>query len=157
MPEALQPLIDAGWLDAQPTDAEEIRGLLGIVERRLDELQGALKHPDSVFSLAYDAVRCAATVVLRAHGVRAKHARHHEMTFEALHRLAIPDVSAGARYYDACRRKRARLEYDSAGDVSNAEASDIQAESARFAEAVRTWLVSEHPELDPGRSSHGAT
>jgi len=66
-------------------------------------------------------------------------------------------MSARARYYDDCRRKRARLEYDSAGDVSNVEAGDIQAEAARFAEAVRTWLVSEHPELDPGRSSHDAT
>jgi hypothetical protein len=155
MPEALKPLVDAGWLEPQPTDVEELRGLLGIVERRLDELRGNLKHPDSIFTLAYDAVRCAATVVLRAHGVRAKHARHHEMTFEALHRLAIPEVSDRARYYDDCRRKRARLEYDSAGDVSDAEAADLRKEAGRFAPAVRSWLTTAHPELDPERGSQG--
>jgi hypothetical protein len=150
-PEALKPLIDAGWLEALPTDAEEIRGLLGIVNRRLEELDGTLKYPDSIFTLAYDAVRCAATAVLRVHGVRAKHGRHHEMTFEALHRLAIPNVSSRARYYDDCRRKRARLEYDSAGDVSNAEAQDLVKEAKRFAGAVREWLSSAHPELGGAR------
>ena len=150
MLETLQPLLDAGWLDAQPTDADEIRGLLRIAERRLDELTGSLKHADSIFTLAYDAVRCTATVVLRAHGFRAKHARHHEMTFEALHRLAVPKLSDRARYYDACRRKRATLEYDNAGDVSNAEAEDLAREAARFAAAVREWLSSSHPELAGG-------
>lgn len=150
MPEALKPLVDAGWLEAQPTSAEEVRGLLGIVDRRLDEVGGSLKYPDSTFTLAYDAVRCAATAVLRAHGFRAKHARHHEMTFEALHRLAIPKVSDRARYYDACRRKRATLEYDTGGDVSNAEAEDLAREAARLAAAVRGWLSSTHPELAGG-------
>ena len=141
MPAALKPLVEAGWLEEQPTSAEEIRGLLGIVDRRLDEVGGSLKYPDSVFTLAYDAVRCAATVVLRAHSLRAKHARHHEMTFQALHKLAIPGVSDQAQYYDACRRKRARLEYDSAGDVSDTEAQDLAKEAARFAAAVRAWLA----------------
>jgi hypothetical protein len=153
MHDALKPLVDAGWLEAQPTDPGEIGGLLGIVERRLDELRGTLKHPDSVFTLAYDAVRCAATVVLRAHGVRARRDRHHEMTFDALYRLAIPDVSSRARYYDDCRRQRARLEYDSAGDVSDTEAADLRAEADRFAGAVRRWLASAYPELDPGGRS----
>lgn len=147
MREALKSLIDAGWLEEQPTSADEICGLLGIVERRLDEVQGSLKYPDSIYTLAYDAVRCAATAVLRAHGLRAKHARHHEMVFEALHRLAIPDVSDRARYYDACRRKRSTLEYDSAGDVSNAEAEELRKEAVRFATAVRGWLEAHHQEL----------
>jgi hypothetical protein len=153
MPEPLQTLIDAGWLEALPTDADEIHGLLGIVERRLEELHGSLKYADTVFALAYDAVRCAATVVVRANGLRAKHARHHEMTFEALHRLAIPKVSDNARYYDDCRRKRARLEYDTAGDVSDAEAADLRKEAQRFAAAVRAWLSSAHPELSAPAAS----
>ncbi|HWP36418.1 MAG TPA: SAV_6107 family HEPN domain-containing protein [Gemmatimonadales bacterium] len=147
MHEALRPLIEARWLEEQPTSAEEISGLLAIARRRLDELEGTLKYADSVFTLAYDAVRCAATVVLRAHGVRAKQARHHEMTFDALHRLAIPDLSDKAWYYNDCRRKRARLEYDSAGDVSNTEAEDLRREAARFVGAVRRWVLSARPEL----------
>jgi hypothetical protein len=147
MREALQPLVDAGWLEQQPTSSDEIQGLLGIITRRLDELTGTLKYPDSIYALAYDAVRCGATAVLRAEGVRAKRARHHEMTFEALQRLAIPAVSDRARYYDSCRRKRARLEYDSAGDVSDREAADLVAEARRFARAVRDWLRSAHPAL----------
>jgi hypothetical protein len=45
MREALKSLIEAGWLEEQPTSAEEMQGLLGIVERRLDELAGSLKYP----------------------------------------------------------------------------------------------------------------
>lgn len=146
MPEVLHSLIDAGWLEEQPSSAAEIRGLLGIVQRRLDELDGSLKYADSIFTLAYDAVRCSATAVLRAHGVRAKHTRHHEMTFEALHRLAIPGLSDRARYYDSCRRKRSTLEYDSAGDVSDTEAKDLAKEAVRFAAAVRKWLSANHRE-----------
>lgn len=147
MHEALKSLIEAGWIEEQPTSPEEIQGLLGIVDRRLEELEGSLKYPDSIYTLAYDAVRCSATVVLRANGFRAKQGRHHEMTFEALHRLALPDVSDRARYYDGCRRKRAKLEYDSAGDVSNAEAAELVKEAVRFARAVTGWLRGSHPDL----------
>lgn len=147
MHEALKPLIEAGWLEEQPTSANDVRGLLSIVERRLDEAQGPLKYPDTIFDQAYDAVRSAATVVLRAHGVRVKRERHHERTFAALRQLAIPALSDRAHYYDDCRRKRNKLEYDSAGDVSNAEAQDLVNEAIRFAGAVREWLRTTHPEL----------
>jgi len=144
---ALKPLIDAGWLDEEPTSGDEIRGLFGIVERRLDEVRGSLKYPDSIFGLAYDAVRSAATVVLRAHGVRVKRERFHERTFDALRKLGIPGLSDRARYYDDCRRKRNTMEYDSAGDISGAEAEDLAKEAARFAQAVREWLQMTHPTL----------
>ncbi len=52
MHEALKSLIDAGWLEEQPTNPDEVRGLLGIAERRLEELQGSLKYPDSIFKTA---------------------------------------------------------------------------------------------------------
>lgn len=144
---ALKQLIENGWLEEATASAVDIHGLLGIVERRLDEAQGSLKYPDSIFILAYDAVLSAATIVLRAHGVRAKRGRHHEMTFEALHRLAITGVSDRARYYDACRRKRNTLEYDSAGDVSNTEASELVVEAARFVAAAKEWMRVHDPEL----------
>lgn len=69
------------------------------------------------------------------------------MTFEALHRLAIPGVSDRARYYDACRRKRNTLEYDSAGDVSNTEASELVVEAVRFVAAAKEWMRVHDPEL----------
>jgi hypothetical protein len=144
---ALKQLIDAGWLEEQPTSADEIRGLLSIVERRLDEVQGSLKYPDSIFGLAYDAVRSAATIILRAHGVRVKRDRFHERTFAALRQLGLPGLSDRALYYDDCRRKRNALDYDSAGDVSNAEAQELVKEAARFAQAVREWLQTTHPAL----------
>jgi len=90
--------------------------------RWIEEVEGALKYPETIFILAYDAVLSAATIVLRAHGVRAKRERHHEMTFRALRELRIPGLSDQARYYDDCRRKRNTLEYDCIADASNAEA-----------------------------------
>jgi hypothetical protein len=147
MHEALKPLIDAGWVEELPSSPDELQGLLGIVARRVEEVAGSLRYPDSIFALAYDAVRCSATVVLRAEGIRVKQGRHHELTFDGLHRLGIPGLSDRARYYDDCRRKRARLEYDSAGDVSDVEARDLAAEAARLDKAVRAWLALAHPEF----------
>ena len=115
--------------------------------RWIEEAQGALKYPDTTFILAYDAVLSAATIVLRAHGVRAKRERHHEMTFRALRELRIPGLSDQARYYDDCRRKRNTLEYDCMADVSNAEAEDFLREALRFTAEVRVWLERTHREL----------
>lgn len=154
MHEALKPLIDTGWIEELASSPDELVGLLGIVARRVEEVEGSLKYPDSIFALAYDAVRCSATVVLRAEGIRVKHVRHHELTFDALYRLGIPGLSDQARYYDDCRRKRARLEYDSAGDVSELEARDLATEAARLDKAVRRWLASAHPE-HKRRRPHG--
>jgi hypothetical protein len=144
---ALKPLVDAGWVEERLTSADEMRGLLSIVQRRLDEAQGSLKYPDSIFGLAYDAVRSTATIVVRAHGVRVKRDRFHEMTFAALGRLGIPGLSDRAPYYDDCRRKRNAMEYDSTGDVSNAEAQELVKEAARFARAAQEWVRSKYPEL----------
>jgi len=144
---ALKPLIDAHWLDEEPTSPEEIRDLFGLVERRPDEGQGALKYPDSIFTLAYGAVLSAATVLLRAHGVRARRERHHERTFATLRQMAIPGLSERANYYDDCRRKRNTLEYDSAGDVSDTEARELVDEATRFVTAVREWMRHTHSDL----------
>lgn len=75
---ALKRLIDSLWLDEVAASAADIRALLGIIERNLDEAQGSLKYADTRFALAYSAVLTAATVVLRAHGVRVRRERHHE-------------------------------------------------------------------------------
>lgn len=147
MHEALKPLIENRWIEEAESSSEEIRGLLGIIERRTEEAQGALKYPDTIFILAYDAVLSAATVVLRAHGVRAKRERHHEMTFRALRELRIPGLSDQARYYDECRRKRNIFEYDSVADVSDTEVKDFLREALRFTTEVRGWLEQEHREL----------
>ncbi len=61
---ALQPLLEAGWLEAQPTSPDEIRGLLGIVDRRLDELNGSLNDVSDreARDLAAEAARLGETV-----------------------------------------------------------------------------------------------
>lgn len=147
MHEALKRLIEARWIEEAQSSPEEIRGLLGIVARRMEEAQGALKYPDTIFILAYDAVLSAATIVLRAHGVRAKRERHHEMTFRTLRELQIPGLSDQARYYDECRRRRNIFEYDGVADVSDTEVRDFLREALRFTAEVRGWMERERPEL----------
>lgn len=144
---ALKRLIENGWLDEIPPSAPDIRALLSIVDRNLDEAQGALKYADTRFSLAYSAVLAAATVVLRGHGVRVRRQRHHERTFGALRLLELPGISDRATYYDDCRRKRNVMEYDSAGSVSDREGQELLQEALRFVAAVGEWLRQSHPEL----------
>lgn len=148
---ALKPLHDARWLEELPPSATEVSGLLGVLDRTLEEVQGPLKYPDTRFDLAYRAVLTAATVVVRAEGARVSRQRHHEFTFRALELMRIAGLSDRARYYDACRRKRNVAEYEMTGQVSESEAAELVAEAERLGAAVRDWLRREHPHLIEGK------
>ena len=56
-----------------------------------------------------------------------------------------------ADYLDACRSKRNGLEYDAAGRVSVAEATELGEFAAELRDAVIEWLGEQHPELSPWR------
>lgn len=49
-------LIETRWIEEAQSSPEEIRGLLSLVARRIEEAWGSLKYPVTIFILAYDAV-----------------------------------------------------------------------------------------------------
>jgi len=118
---SLEKWAEYGWLRAEPTSPEEIAGLLGIVSRDLDDARVEAISEDRRFEAAFNAVRTAANVVLRAHGYRtATQLGHHLKTIESLELTiqADPRLVQKLRVFS---KKRNATSYDSAGNVSDQE------------------------------------
>jgi len=58
-----------GWLKAEPTSAEEIRDLLGIVNRDLADASVEAISDDRRFEAAFSAARTAANIALRSSAI----------------------------------------------------------------------------------------
>jgi hypothetical protein len=84
-----------GWLKAEPTSAEEIRDLLGIVNRDLADASVEAISDDRRFEAAFSAARTAANIALRSSGYRtATQPGHHQKTIESLELTIQADRSS---------------------------------------------------------------
>jgi len=146
---SLEDWLREGRLRPHGTNREEIAGLLRVADRDLaDATIGALSA-DRRFATAYNAILQTATAVVRASGYRVAGPDHHWLTIQALADL-MPRLEPGVlEYLDACRRKRNKVDYDSADVVSEKEVDEIVREAGGFRLVVRKWLKGKHPRLAP--------
>ena len=63
---SLEKWAEYGWLKAEPTSRDEIKGLLTIVERDLKDANVPAVSEDRRFEAAFNAARTAANAALRA-------------------------------------------------------------------------------------------
>ena len=115
---SLERWAENGWLRAEPTSPDEIRGLLAIVDRDLKDAAVAAISEDRRFEAAFSAARTAANIALRASGFRTSmQAGHHLKTIESLE-LTINADSRVIQRLKTLSKKRNVTSYDSAGNVS---------------------------------------
>ena len=143
---SLQSWLANGWLRKQATSQREVRDLLRIVDRDLDDA-GTDLSKDWKFGNAYNAALKLCTVVLRASGYRAERSMQHYRTIQALPLVLGDDRKGDADYLDTCRVKRNQAEYDRVGDVSDREAEELIAFVQELKIRVRDWLYAEYQEL----------
>lgn len=122
--------------------------VFGVVDRDLEDSKRNLS-PDGQFNIAYNAALQLCTIVLLAEGWRPEKLNAHRRTIAALPVILGKEWQDGADYLDACRSKRNGLEYDAAGRVSAAEASELRGFAVELREAVVAWLGKQHPKLSP--------
>jgi hypothetical protein len=67
---SLEKWVEYGWLRQEPTSPNEIKDLLGIVDRSLADSKVEAVSTDLRFIAAFNAALCAATTALRASGHR---------------------------------------------------------------------------------------
>ena len=74
-------------------------------------------------------------------GYRLKGPGHHWLTFEAL-RLVIPgkQCAVDAQYFNACRRLRNLLSYESADVVGEREVDELLSRVLAFQGRVEDWI-----------------
>ena len=142
--------MEYGWLKREPSSTNEIKSLLGIVQRSLDDSKVAAISDDLRFVAAFTAALTVATVALRASGYRtAAQVGHHLKTIESLDFTlnADPKVIQTLKTFN---NKRSRSVYDMAGVVSDQEVNDISKLATELYKQVKSWLEKSHPELLKG-------
>jgi hypothetical protein len=137
-----------GWLRGHETSAEEISGIMALVQRDLTDAAREEISADWRFNIAYNAGLQLATVVLYASGYRAGRGESkHYRTIQALPLIMGKEFMSVSNYLDNCRRKRNISEYDAAGTVSAKEADELLKTAQELRAQVEIWLEKNHPEL----------
>jgi hypothetical protein len=145
---SLKRWLDNGWLRPHATSSEEVRNLLRIVERDLQDAQGGIS-PDWRFGIAYNAALKLCTILLYAEGYRPERTLQHYRTIHCLPIILGEDRKEDAEYLDTCRSKRNRVEYDYVGGASEDDAKELLAFTRALREDVLSWLRAKHPEYLP--------
>jgi len=144
---SLRKWAENGWLRQQETNSNEIKMLLGVVDRDLADTAVDKISPDLRFIAALGAGMLAATIALRACGYRATVGRgQHEKTIESLE-LTIGASSKTVQMLKTFSRKRNTANYDMSGAVSEQELQQMQKLASELRGQVRAWLEKNHPNL----------
>jgi len=143
----LRKWVEYGWLRPHESSREEIRNLLAVVDRDLENARIEKLSPDWRFGIAYNAALKLCTVLLYASGFRADRELAHKRTVDALPLILGEKRAGDARYLDTCRKKRHVVEYETAGGASDGEAEELIEFAAGLREDVLGWLRANHPEL----------
>ena len=142
----LQQWAANGWLRPHQTTPGQIADLLTIVERDIEDSDRDLSV-DWQFGIAYNATLKLCTVLLYASGYRPEKNLAHYRTLQALPLILGPQFSADTDYLDSCRAKRNTAEYDTAGTISQSEATELRSFARELRTHVLLWLRNEHPTL----------
>ncbi len=143
---SLRDWLKHSWLVEHETSAEEIAGLLAIVERDLSNAKVAGLSDDWKLNIAYNAALQAATAALVASGFRAAREQHHYRTIQSL-ALTIGWPAAKVDRFDRLRKKRNIGGYETAGVVSGQEAAEMHRLAASLRDDVLAWLRKNHTKL----------
>lgn len=127
-----------GWLRPHRTSKEEVRDLLQIVDRDLQDSQSKELSDDWKFGIAYNAALKLCTILLYASGYRPEKNLAHYRTLQSLPLILGKEHSGSADYLDTCRTKRNQTEYDFAGGISKDEAKEL----IQFVKELRAEVLS---------------
>jgi hypothetical protein len=143
---SLKKWAENGWLREHKTSPKEIRGLLAIVKRDLEDAQGDISA-DWRFGIAYNAALKLCTILLVASGYRPEKTLQHYRSIQALPLILGTEFKADAEYLDACRIKRNTVEYDFAGAATKKDAQELIDFTGELQKTVLAWLHKNRPYL----------
>jgi hypothetical protein len=127
---------------------DEIRRLLSVADRDIEQSQTAGLGPEWRFDIAYNSALQSATASLAAAGFLAERQNKHLRTIDCLKYtigLPQPDVDL----LDTCRRKRHMAVYEQVGAISIQEADEMIALAKSLRTQVQDWIRKQHPDLWP--------
>jgi len=143
---SLREWVQYGWLSEHKSSREEIKNLLGLVDRDLRACQAEGLDADWSFTIACNAALQAATAALAAAGYRATRDSHHYRVLQSLEHTINAETKLIHRL-DAFRKKRNLSSYEMGGTVSDKEAEEMATLARELRAEVEGWIRAEHPEL----------
>lgn len=118
-----------------------------LVKRDLSDAGIEGLSDDRRFATAYNAVLQLSKMAIACAGYRISTGTgHHQKTFEAAKTALGPSATKVLTdYFETCRRKRNKIDYDAAEVVSETEANEILAKAIEFQNLIETWIARNHP------------
>lgn len=144
---SLEDLYKQDRLKKHKTSAREIKDILKIIDRDLEDARIKGLSVDRRFAIAYNAALELATITLYCKGYRPFGLGHHYTVFQAMKECMGDDYVELADYFNACRIKRNVIDYDRAGGISELEANKLLKEVRQFREIILNWLQSYYPKF----------
>lgn len=142
---SFEKLVTQGNVQKHKTSKEEISDLYKLIKRDLKDATIEGLSEDRRFSIAYNAILQCGTVILHCLGYRTKGEAHHYTTFEFLREALGSKYEELIDYFNACRSKRNRTDYDAAGEISEGEVIELLKEAKKFYEFTKNWIFRNHP------------
>lgn len=103
-----------------------LRDLSKLIDRDIKDAQVASLSADRRFAIAYNAALNLANYVIRKNGYRvAARVGHHRITFLVAEKILGRSAKKHIDYFDVCRRKRNKVEYDLTGVVTDGEVAEL--------------------------------
>ena len=102
---SLEAYLNNRWIQRHESSVDEIRRLLAVVDRDIQQSQTAGLGPEWRFDIAYNSALQSAAAALAAAGFLAERQNKHMRTLECL-RFTLGLTQAEVDLLDACRRKR---------------------------------------------------
>jgi hypothetical protein len=143
---SLQTWLQDSWLVQHTTSAEEIGDLLRISDRDLAACKVEGLPADRRLAIAHNAALQAATAALASAGYRAARENHHYRVIQSLEFTLAPGGKV-IDTLDGFRKKRNASSYETAGAVSEKEASEMIRLAAGLRSDVEKWIRATRPEL----------
>jgi hypothetical protein len=120
---ALDNLVRAGQLKAEPRSDIEVNRLLAMARTRLADAKLARLSPEGRFTSAYNAAHAASLAALRWHGYRSEN--RYTVFLCLSHTLSWP--ATRWRVLDAAHQKRNLAEYEGVLDVEESTIAELHA------------------------------
>ena len=110
----------------QKTSSDEIKRLLGLVERDLRQADASGLELDGVFGFLYNAALQLTTIAIRLRNLRVRQPGFHRETFRLASDLVPERLKPAILSLERARRKRHALTYDQAGVITNADVESLR-------------------------------
>ena len=134
---SLKSWADKGRIQKVAFSEKSLKDLLQLVERDLKDSKIDALSPDRRFATAYGAAMNLANYVIRREGYRvAAKAGHHKITFEIAGALLGKKSTQFIKYFDLCRRKRNKVDYDRTDVVSETQVNELIKAVEKFKELI---------------------